>query len=208
MRTLRTASAAALATSAALVGSLAVGVLGSVAGASTGTVPKSTVEQQAAKQLAAETGQKLPKVTCPSGLKAKVGASIHCKVVPHGTKVTYPATVTVLSIHGSTADFFVQVGQALGQSNKTKFCADEATLAAATSAAATPAAYLQALEANQPTILDFQNTAPAKIVKDAGILVEAARHAYLTQSAAIFGTQSVIKAQAGVAAFCGQKVNG
>jgi hypothetical protein len=208
MHTLRTAIFAGLATLVALGGVTVVGAFGSAAGASNGVISKSTVQKQAARILANETGQKQPKVTCRSGLKAKIGASIHCTVVPHGSKVKYPATVTVQSIHGSTATFYVQVGQAPGQANKAKFCVDETILATATSSASTPAAFLQALEANQQTILDFQNRAPSSIITDAGTLVQAARQAVSSQTVTVFGSPSVIKAQADVAAFCGQKVSG
>ena len=86
------------------------------------------MQSQAAKILAAETGEKLPKVTCPSGVAAKVGAVTHCTVVPHGMTPTYPVTITVRSIHGRTANFYVQVGQALGQANQAKICLDKAPL--------------------------------------------------------------------------------
>ena len=59
-------------------------------------------------KFSAKIGQKPPKVTCPSGLAAWVGAIIHCIVVPYGMTVEYPATVTVRSIHGGTANFFVR----------------------------------------------------------------------------------------------------
>ena len=205
MRAARTISVTTL----AAVTSLAVaGLWGTTAGASTGVVPKSTVEKQTARMLAAQTGQKLPKVTCPGGLAAKIGATIHCTVVPYGSKLKYPASVTVTSIHGSTANFHIQVGQAPGQANKAKFCADETTLAAATSSASTPAAFLQALQNNERLILDFQNTAPSKIAPEAGTLVQAAKHAVTTQDVNIFGSTAVLKAQAAVARFCGQTLSG
>jgi len=49
-------------------------------------------------------------------------------------------TITVRSIHGGSANFYVQVGQALGQANQAKFCADNATINSALSAATTPTA--------------------------------------------------------------------
>ena len=163
------------------------------------------METQSAKILAAETGQKLPKVTCPTGVAAKVGAVIHCTVVPFGTKVKYPAAVTVRSIHGSTADFYVQVGQALGQANRGKFCADNATINGALSAATTSAAFLSALQANEPVILDLQSTAPSKIVNAAGTLTEATRQALQSGDIAVFNTKTVAHAAIAVDKFCRQK---
>ena len=179
-------------------------VLTTTAGASTGVVPKSTVQIQASKILAKETGEKPPKVTCPGGLRAKVGATIRCTVIPHGTSLKYPATVTVTSIHGSVANFHVQVGQAAGQANKTKFCADNATINQAVTGATTPQAFVRALSGQQQTILDFQSTAPSSIVSQAGVLVQAARQAISSGSATIFTTKTVTNAVTAIDTFCGQ----
>jgi hypothetical protein len=192
---------------AALAGGASLGLLSATAGA-TGVVTKSTVQSQAAKILAKETGEKPPKVTCTGGLKAKVGASVHCTVVPHGSTLKYPAVVTVRSIHGSTANFHVQVGQAAGQANMTKFCADNTTLLTAVSGATTPDAFVQALEANESIILDFQNTAPSKIVDQAGALVQAARAAISAGNPAAFDTKAAEVAGNAVDAFCGQNASG
>jgi hypothetical protein len=190
---------------AAVLLGVVCGGLATSAGASTPLVSKSTVQSQAAKILARETGQKAPKVSCPSGSKAKVGATIHCTVIPHGSTLKYPATITVTSIHGSTANFHVQVGQAPGQANKTKFCADNATINNAVSGAASPQAFVQALEANQQAILDFQNTAPSSIVQQAGVLVQAARQAITSGDATIFTTKTVSNAVTAIDTFCGQR---
>jgi Domain of unknown function (DUF4333) len=178
---------------------------GAVAGADTPQVPKNTVQTQSAKMLAAETGQKRPKVICPSGVAAKVGAVIHCTVVPYGTTVRYPATVTVRSIHGSTANFFVQVGQAPGRANKATFCADNATVNGALSAATTSAAFLSALEANESVILELQSTAPSKIVDAAGTLTEATRQSIASGDISVFNTKTVANAAIAVDKFCKQK---
>jgi hypothetical protein len=176
-----------------------------VAGAGAPQVAKTTVQTQSAKILAAETGQKRPKVTCPSGVAAKVGAVIHCTVVPHGTTVHYPATVTVRSIHGSTATFYVQVGQAPGHADRATFCADNATINAALSAATTPAAFLSALKANESVILELQSTAPSNIVDAAGTLTEATRQAIQSGDITVFNTKTVAHAAIAVDNFCGQK---
>lgn len=183
-------------------------VVGGTAGASTGVVPRSTVQSQSAKILAAQTGEKPPKVTCKTGLEAKVGASIHCTVVPYGSKLVYPATVTMKSIHGKTANFHIQVGQAVGQANMTKFCADNAKIDAALATATTPDEFLDALQAQNKAMLDFQTTAPSPIVADAGTLVQASRQALATGDPTIFTTQKVEQAGVAVDTFCGQKVSG
>lgn len=171
-------------------------------------VSKDTVQTEAVKILAAKTGQKPPKVTCPSGVAAKVGAVIHCTVVSHGMTLKYPATVTVQSIHGLTANFYIQVGQALGQANQVKFCADNATINSTLTAATTPAAFLAALKANEQVIVEFQSVAPAKIVDSAGSLIEAARQAINSGNVAIFNTKTVAKAAIAVDRFCGQSTGG
>ena len=137
-----------------------------------------------------------------------MGAVIHCTVVPHGMTLKYPVTITVRTIHGSTADFYVQVGQALGQANQAKFCADNATINSALTAATTPAAFLSALQANEQTILDFQSTAPSKVVDSAGTLIEATRQAIQSGSVAIFNTKPVAKAAIAIDTFCGQSSGG
>ena len=62
---------------------------GSVTIGGTPEVSPSTVESQVATQLAAKTSQPLP-VTCPSGLQAKVGASIDCTLTAQGSTTQIP----------------------------------------------------------------------------------------------------------------------
>jgi Domain of unknown function (DUF4333) len=183
-------------------------VVATAAGAGTSEVSKATVQTQAAKILASETGQKLPKVACSSGVAAKVGAVIHCTVVPHGMTIKYPVTITVRSIQGSTAHFYVQVGQAPGQANRTKFCADNAIITKALTAATTESVFLSAVQANEQTILDLQSSAPSKVVANAGTLVEAARQAMQSGNAAIFNTKAVAKAAIAIDSYCGQSTGG
>ncbi len=166
---------------------------------------KGTVQTQSAKILAAETGQKRPQVTCPSGVAAKVGAVVHCTVVPYGTTVHYPATVTVRSIHGSSADFYIQVGQAPGHADRATFCADNATINRVLSAATTSTAFLSALEANESVILQLQSTAPSKIVDAAGTLTQATRQAIQSGDISVFNTKTVARAATAVDKFCGQQ---
>jgi hypothetical protein len=185
-----------------------LGAYSASAAAAMGQVPKRVVESQAAKVLAAQTGQPLPRVTCPGGLQGRVGASIKCTLTPKGSTAKYPVTVTVRSIHGGTAHFYVQVGQAFGAANKTEFCKDNAILDQATSVAQTPSALVPIFEANESTIIDFQATAPSKIVVDAAKLVQAARKAINTGNANAFTTKAIMKAGADVDAFCGQNPDG
>ena len=196
------------ATIAITVAASATLLVSTASAAATPQVPKSTLQAQAAKILAAKTGQKLPRVTCPSGVAAKVGAVIHCTVVSHGMTLKYPVTITVRTIHGSTANFYVQVGQAVGQANQAKFCADNAAINSALIAATTPAAFLSALQANERTILDFQSTAPSKVVDSAGTLIEATRQAIEAGSVAVFNTKTVAKAAIAIDKFCGQSTGG
>jgi hypothetical protein len=192
---------------AALSGGVA-GIGGStLAGASSAQIAKSVVQSQAARILAKETGQMVPKVICPHGLNAKVGAVVHCALVPAGSTVRYPAVITVKSIHASTATFDVQVGQAPGAANLTKFCADNARLGKAVGGATTPAAFLKALRGQQATLVKFQSTAPPQIVDDVGRLIQAARQAVKTDKVNPFETKSVQAAGAAVSKFCGQAGN-
>jgi hypothetical protein len=188
------------------IGASGIVLTSAVADAGSPRASKSTVQAQTAKIPAAKTGQKRPKVTCPSGVAAKVGAVIHCTVVPHRMSLKYPATVTVRSLHGSTANFYVQVGQ-LGQANQVKFCADNAIVNSALSSATTPTAFLSALQANEQVILEIQSTAPSKIVNAAGTLTEASRQAIQTRSVAIFDSKAVTNAAIAVDKFCGQSTS-
>jgi hypothetical protein len=181
---------------------------GTVAAAGTPEVSKGTVQTQSAKILASETGQKPPTVTCPSGLAAKVDAVLHCTVVPNGMTITYPVTITVRSIHGKTAHFYVQVGQAPGQADRTKFCADNATITRSLTAAKTERSFLSALQATMHVFLDLQAHAPAKAVASAGTLIAAARQAVQSGSSAVFDTKTVTKAVLAIESFCGQGTGG
>jgi hypothetical protein len=193
---------------AASCSAVLIGLAVAPAGASTGQVPRAVVETQAAKVLAAETGQKLPRVKCPGDLNAKVGASINCTLTANGSTTKYPVKVTVTSIRNGTAHFNVQVGQAAGAGNMTKFCNDNAILDRATSAAKVPSDLIAIFKANVSTLNDFQATAPSRIVDDAGTLVHAARVAVNSGSAKAFTTSAIVKAGERVDAFCGQNADG
>ena len=75
-------------------------------------VSKSDVEAGVAKTLADQVHQPEPKVTCPSGLEAKVGATLDCQLVAQGDTTAYPVHVTVDRLDGSTAHYSAEVGKA------------------------------------------------------------------------------------------------
>lgn len=68
-------------------------------------VSKSEVETEVAKELAAKVNQPVPKVTCPGGLKAKVGASVDCDLVAQGETDVYPVHVVVDTVKGGKVHF-------------------------------------------------------------------------------------------------------
>ena len=181
---------------------------GTVTISGTPEVSQSDVQTQVAAQLAAETSQPVPKVTCPSGLQAKVGASIDCTLTAQGSTTTLPVHVTVTSVTNGTAHFSAQVGQAAGAADKTAFCNDNATLDKATSAAQQPSDLIAIFKANQATITDFQATAPPEIVASAGPLAIAANNAISTGDATAFTTQAIMADGTAVDAYCGQNSDG
>ena len=195
-------------TAAVCVGTLPFAFTGVSAAASTGSVPKTVVEAQAAKVLAQETGLKPPTVTCPGDLEGQVGASIKCTLTPAGSKLVYPVKVTVNSEENGTAHFHVQVGQAFGVANKAKFCRDNAVLDRAASGAKTVADLVPIFIANEKSLLDLQATAPPKIVVSAGTLVHAAKDAINSGNASAFSTRALTNAGRAVDAFCGQNADG
>ncbi|MHB8681560.1 MAG: DUF4333 domain-containing protein [Acidimicrobiales bacterium] len=74
-------------------------------------VAKSTVEHNVAVQLANETHQPLPNISCPGDLTAKVGTTMQCVLTAQGSTVRYGVTVTVNSVSNGTAHFSAQVGK-------------------------------------------------------------------------------------------------
>jgi hypothetical protein len=193
---------------AGVLGALLLGLSGLPAWASTGNVPQSVVQAQAAKALAAATGQKPPTVTCPTGVKGQVGASIDCIVIPNGSTTKYPVRVTVNSVRNGVAHFHVQVGQAINAGDKTTFCRDNATLDKATSVATKPSDLIAIFEANKGTIDEFQATAPPAIVKDAGTLAQAASAAIRSGKTDPFTTKAVARAGRNVDTYCQQNPDG
>ena len=71
----------------------------------------STLETQSAQELAQETHQPLPTVSCPSALDATVGAKETCTLTPKNSTTEYDLYITVDSVSGGTAHFNVRVGK-------------------------------------------------------------------------------------------------
>jgi Domain of unknown function (DUF4333) len=173
-----------------------------------GEVPQSTVESQVAHQLAKNTQQPVPTVSCPGGLKPVIGATLHCTLTPKGETTKLPVLVTVTSVKNGTAGFSAQVGQVAGAGDKVAFCNDNAQLDQATAAAQQPADLVPIFKANRSLLSDFQSKAPSAIVDQAGVLVLAADHAISSGNASAFTTSKVVNAGKKVDAYCGQNADG
>ena len=78
-----------------------------LAGCSEAEVSKADVEQSAMKQLSATVGKQSPTITCPTGLKAKVGTKLVCSM-PINDK-PYDVTVTVTHVEGTDVKYDVEV---------------------------------------------------------------------------------------------------
>ena len=74
----------------------------------TDTVPRSEVEKQA-KTALNHNGTSASAVTCPSGLKAKVNATLDCTITLQGEQV--PVTLRVTAIKNGKATFTVRQKQ-------------------------------------------------------------------------------------------------
>ena len=70
-------------------------------------IAKADVEQGAMKSLSAAVGKQAPPITCPSGLKAKVGTKLTCTMSDAGK--TYDVHVTVDSVEGTNVHYTVEV---------------------------------------------------------------------------------------------------
>jgi Domain of unknown function (DUF4333) len=80
----------------------------------TPTVPKHTVETEVATTLARQQSQPVPRVVCPAGLKAKVGAIMYCSLTARGSTVAYPVKLQVNSTSGGQAHFHIVVSTTPG----------------------------------------------------------------------------------------------
>lgn len=67
------------------------------------TVRKEQIQDQISKKVTEQGGTKPDSVTCPSDLKAEVGATLDCKM-SDGAK-SYGVNVTVTSVDGKTVNF-------------------------------------------------------------------------------------------------------
>lgn len=86
----------------------------------TSEVSKSEIESQVATQLAAKVNQPEPKVTCPSGLKAKVGASIDCELVAQGDTDVYAVHVVVDTVKSGKVHFNATVADTPNSTSQTQ----------------------------------------------------------------------------------------
>ena len=78
-----------------------------LAGCGDAEVPKEEVEKSAMKSLSAAVGKESPPITCPGGLKAKVGTKLTCAIDIDGK--THDVTVSVTGVEGKSANFDVAV---------------------------------------------------------------------------------------------------
>lgn len=78
-----------------------------LAGCSDAEVAKADLEQSAMKQLSATVGKQSPPITCPTGLKAKLGTKVVCSMPINGKP--YDVTVTVTQVEGTNIKYGVEV---------------------------------------------------------------------------------------------------
>ena len=171
-------------------------------------VSQSDVESQVASQLAAETNQPTPTVSCPSGLAAKVGTTLDCTLTPKGGGTSLPVHVVVDSVANGTAHFTAQVSQAPGGGDKAAFCSDNSTLDKAFGAAKQPSDVLPILKANKSLIDDFRMKAPADIINDAGTMAKGATDAINANDPTAITTPEFAAAGKAVDTYCGQNPDG
>ena len=178
------------------------------AGVGTKQVARGEVESTAAHQLAAQVNQPTPKVNCPNGLEAKVGATLECTLTAQGDATALPVHIVVESVDNGTAHFTAQVGQAVGGGDKAGFCADNAVLDKATAVATQPSDLIAIFKDNEDTLARFRTKAPAEIINDAGTLAKAANDAVASGDASNFLDPVIVAAGKKVDGFCGQNSDG
>ena len=83
------------------------------------SVSQEDVEQEASSQLAEQTGQDAPDVSCPGDLKAEVDETMECELTVEGDDTVYPVTITVTSVDGDQANFNIEVGDPSGDTTTT-----------------------------------------------------------------------------------------
>jgi hypothetical protein len=80
----------------------------------TPAVAKHTVETEVATTLARQQNLPVPKVVCPTNLKAKIGTIMYCTLTAKGSTVSYPVKVQVDSTSGSRVHFNIEVSKTPG----------------------------------------------------------------------------------------------
>lgn len=88
-----------------------------VCGAS--VLEEADIEAEAARELAATTGEDEPNIDCPGDLEAEVGKSMECELTVEGDDTVLPVTVTVTEIDGNNAKYEIEVGQPEGGDEST-----------------------------------------------------------------------------------------
>lgn len=166
-------------------------------------VDKAEVESQVATQLAKNVNQPKPDISCPSGLDAKVGASIDCTLTAQGDSTKLPVHVVVDSVSDGTAHFTAQVGGVPGSDAKVAFCKENAALDKAMSGASSPSDLLPILKANKDAIDTFGKDAPEAVQEQATVLVNATHTAIDKNDASGFADATVQSAGQKVDSYCG-----
>lgn len=83
-----------------------------LSGCGSGSVPRSSLEKDISKQLAATVHAPPPKIACPKDLPGKVGATEDCVLTdPTAAGKKYSVAVRVDSVNGSNVHFNVQVAK-------------------------------------------------------------------------------------------------
>ncbi|MFD3374117.1 MULTISPECIES: DUF4333 domain-containing protein [unclassified Streptomyces] len=77
-----------------------------------GAVHKARVAQTISDKLAADTGKRPERVTCPQHLPARVGATIRCELTAGSD--TLGVTVTATSVNGKQVNFNFKVDDSVG----------------------------------------------------------------------------------------------
>lgn len=74
-------------------------------------IAQAEVEEQTAKQLAAEVNQPEPNIDCPGDLEAEVGAKMECDLSVDGDEAVYPVFIEITRLNEGDADFKLEVGE-------------------------------------------------------------------------------------------------
>lgn len=93
---------------------LVAGGLLALAGCGAGAIDQADLEANISEQLAEETGEAAPDISCPGDLKAEVGATTECQLSVEGDDTTFPVAVEVTKVEDGVASYSVEVGEGEG----------------------------------------------------------------------------------------------